>query len=489
MKKILFILFIFSLNSYCAFEDIPVDAKILSMSNAYVGLAEGINTIFANPAGLSKLMSIELTGTYSNLYKGLSDGSNISFNCFSFGIPLKNFLIAGLNYQSLILTDVYSEQITRISIAKKISKYFSTGINLKFMNQKYVMNEYLINDVLFSEKNNLNISDIDAGILFDISDYVSFGLGIINFLKSEYGFDKNNSIKLQQIIKSGFSYHEPKFKFAIDLTDRNVNFGIEKKFLNTLNLRTGFIWDLKQNNYKNISMGFGFDFNNFSFDYGVMFPVNGIENTNGIHNLSFNIKFVKIRKGEKEVKQKQIKEIIISTATYVIKEKSPEISTSTFTSNIVKEKISSVIPSTISISTQVLPVISTQIFVSSVISSPTVNISSPVVLETSETVKEEIKHNIKTEEKFSQNVKSSDKKKIEKIQQLKNKPETKEKTVIKETIEKEGIKMHIVKEGDTLPYLADKYYKNPNMWYKIYETNKENIEKGILKPGQILIIP
>jgi nucleoid-associated protein YgaU len=48
---------------------------------------------------------------------------------------------------------------------------------------------------------------------------------------------------------------------------------------------------------------------------------------------------------------------------------------------------------------------------------------------------------------------------------------------------------HTVKIGDTLMSLARKYYKNERRWVKIYEANKDNVEKGVIKPGQILIIP
>ncbi len=53
-----------------------------------------------------------------------------------------------------------------------------------------------------------------------------------------------------------------------------------------------------------------------------------------------------------------------------------------------------------------------------------------------------------------------------------------------------NVNIHTVEAGDTLYRLAEKYYDNPSVWIKIYEANEDTIEdKGLLKEGQILIIP
>lgn len=49
---------------------------------------------------------------------------------------------------------------------------------------------------------------------------------------------------------------------------------------------------------------------------------------------------------------------------------------------------------------------------------------------------------------------------------------------------------HTVEAGDTLYRLAEKYFDDPSVWMDIYEANEDTIEdKGLLKEGQILIIP
>jgi len=49
--------------------------------------------------------------------------------------------------------------------------------------------------------------------------------------------------------------------------------------------------------------------------------------------------------------------------------------------------------------------------------------------------------------------------------------------------------VHPVQEGETLPSLAQKYYGDPARWREIYEANAHAILRGVLEPGQRLLIP
>lgn len=51
------------------------------------------------------------------------------------------------------------------------------------------------------------------------------------------------------------------------------------------------------------------------------------------------------------------------------------------------------------------------------------------------------------------------------------------------------VRTHRVAAGDTLPILADRYYGDRDGWVKIYEANKDRVEKGSLRKGQVILIP
>ncbi len=76
---------------------------------------------------------------------------------------------------------------------------------------------------------------------------------------------------------------------------------------------------------------------------------------------------------------------------------------------------------------------------------------------------------------------------VEKETNLEFQTPDREEAIIEESV---NINTHTVEAGDTLYRLAEKYYDDPTVWIKIYEANEDTIEdKGLLKEGQILIIP
>ncbi|MCM2303609.1 MAG: hypothetical protein NDJ72_02825 [Elusimicrobia bacterium] len=50
-------------------------------------------------------------------------------------------------------------------------------------------------------------------------------------------------------------------------------------------------------------------------------------------------------------------------------------------------------------------------------------------------------------------------------------------------------KRHVVKAGDTLRTMARDYYGDPNQWEKIYDANREKVERGLPSEGALLLIP
>jgi nucleoid-associated protein YgaU len=72
---------------------------------------------------------------------------------------------------------------------------------------------------------------------------------------------------------------------------------------------------------------------------------------------------------------------------------------------------------------------------------------------------------------------------------IKYKEEEERKKRQKQESPKHPARMHTVAPGDTLPSLAEIYYGDKNQWWKIYDANKDKIEKGSLKADQLILIP
>jgi len=50
-------------------------------------------------------------------------------------------------------------------------------------------------------------------------------------------------------------------------------------------------------------------------------------------------------------------------------------------------------------------------------------------------------------------------------------------------------KRHVVKAGETLRTMAKEYYGDPNQWERIYDANREKVERGLPAEGATLLIP
>ena len=50
-------------------------------------------------------------------------------------------------------------------------------------------------------------------------------------------------------------------------------------------------------------------------------------------------------------------------------------------------------------------------------------------------------------------------------------------------------KRHLVAPGDTLRAVAKQYYGDPNLWEKIYDANRDKVERGLPAEGATLIVP
>ncbi|MCS7184586.1 MAG: LysM peptidoglycan-binding domain-containing protein [bacterium] len=53
----------------------------------------------------------------------------------------------------------------------------------------------------------------------------------------------------------------------------------------------------------------------------------------------------------------------------------------------------------------------------------------------------------------------------------------------------QGPRTHVVKAGESLRDIALRYYGDPQKWITIFNANKDKIERGIPKPGSVLVIP
>lgn len=502
----------FAIDVNAAFKDDLYSARINSMAGAFVAVADDSQSVFIQPAGLANLKNPEFSLSYGHVYWGLDDGSQITSPVLSLGMPLSKKLSFGLGYKTISLQNVYDESTITSALAYKLNGFSSVGLAYKNLSIKYGSDSYTLIDPVLKSKNTVSDYDLDIGLFIQPLPFLSFGYSKQGLLGANIGLDEK--IKSPAVERIGAAYKENMFKVIYenvkqDNTMKNL-MGIEKVFLNnSFALRFGFGWG--DNEFGKLAVGAGANFNQFSLDYSFDYPLKGIENTSGVHFLSFNVRFLKpeenaaqprkekkqtgeeIKKAFKDklqgmLSQKQVKEPLaqqtkkacfwspmacISSLGELIKP--PELYTSPFyiagplgpfqfqveepgkelgivEQNNIKlelEKLAPPATGQIDNTIETLPA-QKENAVSEVPSAP----GAPAIA-------------------------------VEPQPEKIGKP----KAINKEKDKVSVFKSHTVLSGETLPMIAKKYYGKESDWIKIYEANKDHIEKGSLKQGQVLVIP
>ncbi|OGS20829.1 MAG: hypothetical protein A2252_00235 [Elusimicrobia bacterium RIFOXYA2_FULL_39_19] len=286
MKKRIFIITFFAFVKVSAFFAAagsssgltliqPVCARAASMGDAFTAVADDINAVYYNPAGLIRYDRREFSTTY---IKGVLDFSYYSagfhasyknkyafagnFTAFSAGEAEIYNIDGSINNVKALEDSVYTA-----ALAKNLGGGFSAGINIKYLSS------------VIAEEFKNEACPFDAGILYRKNTpgkRISFGLCLQNMganLKSPLAGDEGE--KLPQINRAGVSYTSKKYgknvtvsadalQFSEDPAFK-MHFGVEYAFAGKFSLRAGYKtgYDLSS-----MSAGFGIYTNDILIDFG-----------------------------------------------------------------------------------------------------------------------------------------------------------------------------------------------------------------------------
>src|SRR5258708_4679570 len=166
--------------SHGAFEDIGTGARATALGGAYTALGDDTWSLLYDPAGLARLIQPEIVSEYSQLYAGLSDGSNLYQYFAGASVPLKSYGTAALGWKQLGFGGLYTEQTVCLGYGQWITSHLAGGAALKYLRHSYRVPNTSVDDnghiqagtpSLFSQNGNAraNIS-VDVGLLYRISD-------------------------------------------------------------------------------------------------------------------------------------------------------------------------------------------------------------------------------------------------------------------------------------------------------------------------------
>ena len=251
-----------------AFEFKPPAARPTGMGGAFTGLANDLNAIDYNPAGLRLLPGFEFASTYTDLY-GV-DGLN--YTQLKLAYPLEGYGTFGLQYSDFGPPE-YKERTFVFSQGFGLAEGIMFGYNLKSMSVK--IQEYG-SDTAFG---------LDTSVLARISDDI--GLGAMAKNINEPTISKGSE-KIDQEFLTGLYYRPLQgLNFALDVQkviDRQISLHVGTEFLITdfLALRTGLSTDPAD-----YSFGVGVNYDIFSFDYSYLSNAT----LSGLHEVTLSVRF------------------------------------------------------------------------------------------------------------------------------------------------------------------------------------------------------
>jgi hypothetical protein len=413
-------------HCYGAFEDFSGGARMAAMSDVFCAIADDSEAVFAQPAGLSLIGAKHFSVSYGRLFAGLSDQSVIGNSILAFSMPVKEENAVAIGYKNTGLDGYYAEQSVIIGAARNLFQQLSAGVNFKYLTLRYGQDDYTKLDPVFASGYDKSGFDLDLGLLYRPFEKLSFGYSRQNLLGADLGLSQ--AYQVGGLDHLGGAYREKDLTLAAETifsSDKNIFAFGAEKSFFDRALSLRFGCSILNSGFNKITGGVGFVYKNFGIDYAIDFPVNGIENTSGTHYLTFS--------GFIGLPEKPVK-----AAPAVDAAPEPQ----RVTPPPQQEPTAKIEPAPAPVITEQKPAEPEKVSPpepKKAPAAPPVPILAPRVSET-----------------------------------INSRP---------------GITTYKVKAHETLPELAEKFYGDRAKWLKIYEANKEKIEKGSLKEGQILLIP
>src|SRR5688572_17207817 len=76
-------------TTWSAFDDLGVGARAPGMADTFVGVAQGADALYYNPAGLVQMNEGEVSVQYGQSLRGTDDGSSLGTTYLGYATPLR----------------------------------------------------------------------------------------------------------------------------------------------------------------------------------------------------------------------------------------------------------------------------------------------------------------------------------------------------------------------------------------------------------------
>ena len=259
-------------TSGAQFLKIGAGARPTAMGEAFTGIADDVNAVYYNPAGLAFLMRPEITAMHTQWFQGL----NYEFGAFVYPTDHGSF---GFSAATLKADDLEKRNADEsfqgnfetldaayaLSYAKNFSPTFSVGLTGRFINQE-------IDTV------SANTWSGDVGLMKKMTRWpMSFGLAVKHFGQKVEFTEDSDPQPLTIVGGTGLNLLGDKILLGLDIKkprDNDVQFGVGSEWRQKLFGETRFALRAGYNTSgtdpdgtTGVSLGGGFGFKQLELDF------------------------------------------------------------------------------------------------------------------------------------------------------------------------------------------------------------------------------
>lgn len=289
-----------------SFSEAPMGGRAAGLEEAVVAAPGDVFSLYYNPAGLSDLAQPEAGLYYGRLFKGVTDGSNISRSFFGFASPTRVGTL-GVSYSGFGMGSLYSEEIVSLGYAHPLGASFRWGGVLNYLKKSvghdgntdsavdpFAGVSYGTEDPAYSNGRSASAWDGNLGISWVPNGLWRVGVMGANLMESDVGIASTD--RVPRVWKAAGSYFSKIGLSLLEVSRRRVgnemqtriHGAIEKPF-GRFALRAGA--GVGPDDYSRVAAGFSGTFQAFQLDYGFLFPLAGVKETSGSHQLSLIMRF------------------------------------------------------------------------------------------------------------------------------------------------------------------------------------------------------
>jgi len=231
-------------------------ARAIGMGNAFSAIANDINSITLNPAGLSNMRNKEMSATFANLFAGMQYGF------IGWGMPISKLdATFALGVQYLNSGEIEQRNANRQKVGNYANKdmAINMGYGRKFSNINLNLGinlKYITSQI---EEERASAFAMDIGGIYKTKHGMNLGLAVQNMGSGLKYIDKTNSLPLTLTVGAGYQIKTGTLlvmdiKNSVYEKKTTISLGMEYSILPMFNLRTGY---LTGNDLQSLSGGFG----------------------------------------------------------------------------------------------------------------------------------------------------------------------------------------------------------------------------------------